>query len=138
GTTYTGTTTINSGTLALAPSGALNTSSSLVVAGGTFNLGSNDQSLDTVTLSSGSISGSGSLTGTSYSVQSGSISAILAGGGALTKTTASTATHSAANFYSGSTTLSIGTLARGAGGSITAASIMNVSGGKLNSSANPT
>ena len=60
----------------------------------------------------------GVLTGSSYAVESGTISAILGGSGALTKTTTGTVTLSAANTYTGLTTVSAGTLAVGSSGSL--------------------
>jgi len=65
-------------------------------------------STGTVILAGGTISGTtGVLTGTSYDVRSGTISAILGGtGAALTKTTSSTATLSGDNTYTGLTTVS--------------------------------
>ena len=65
-----------------------------------------------VTLTSGAITG-GTLTGSSYGVQGGTISSILAGNGvALTKTTGNTVTLSDANTYTGGTAISAGTSAR--------------------------
>ena len=111
--TYTGSTTVNAGTLSLghatntlADGGAIN------VAGGTLAIGGNSDTVGVVTLASGSITGStGVLTGSSYEVQSGSISAILGGTGAnLTKSTAGSVTLSGANIYTGATTVDAGTL----------------------------
>jgi fibronectin-binding autotransporter adhesin len=67
-----------------------------------------------VTLSGGTIDGAGTLTGSSYAVQSGTISAILAGAVNLTKSTAGTATLSGANTYTGTTAVNAGTLLIGA------------------------
>ncbi len=107
---YTGTTTINAGTLALGVSNAL-ASGPVTVSGGTWDLETFSDTVGAVTLISGSITGStGILTGTSYAVQSGTVSAILAGTGALTKTTAGTVVLSGANSYTGATTVSAGVL----------------------------
>jgi autotransporter-associated beta strand protein len=111
--TYTGGTTINAGTLALgnatdtlADTGAVN------VNGGTLSLGANSDTVGAVTLTSGSItSTTGTLTGSSYGVQSGSVSAKLGGSGiALTKSTGGTVTLSGANTYTGATNVNAGTL----------------------------
>src|SRR5439155_1602757 len=78
---------------------------------GTLDLGTSSTAAGSVTLASGSIAGTtGVLSGSSYAVQSGSISAILGGSGALAKSTVGTVTLSAANTYSGGTTISAGKL----------------------------
>jgi len=69
------------------------------------------------------------LTGSSYAVESGTISAILAGVGALTKTAAGTVTLSGANTYSGATTIDIGTLS--VTGTIADSAVAINSGGTL-------
>jgi autotransporter-associated beta strand protein len=86
-----------------------------------------------VTLQSGSITGTtGSLTSTStFQMQSGSVSAILAGSVGLNKSTAGTVTLTGNNTYSGTTTISAGTLAIGTGGSIASSSIIDVQSGTV-------
>src|SRR5262249_35046890 len=116
--TYTGTTTINAGTLAYGASNVISNNSDVTVDGATavLALGLNDSdSVGTVTgANGGSITGSGASTLTSagsFEMQSGSVSAILGGTGiALNKTTAGTVTLSGANTYTGVTTISGGTL----------------------------
>ncbi len=114
--TYTGTTTIRAGTLRYGAAGAIHNDSDVVVDGGTFDVVSHNDSVGVVTLVSGSIIGtSGVLTGKSYSVQSGTISAILGGSNiTLTKTTEGTVTLSGTNTYTGLTSVLAGTLAYGA------------------------
>ncbi len=112
---YDGGTTVTAGTLALAGAGTPGASSGALMAnGGTVvvNLGTNNQTLGAIGLKGGAqITGGGTLTGTSYDVESGSVSVRLAGAGvALTKTTAGTVTLSAANSYDGGTTVNAGTL----------------------------
>jgi len=110
---YTGTTTVSAGTLAYGVSNALSTGG-VTVNGGTLALGTFSDSVGAVSLVSGSITGStGVLTGTSYDMQSGSVSAILGGTGALTKSTAGTVTLSGTNTYTGVTTINAGTLSVG-------------------------
>jgi fibronectin-binding autotransporter adhesin len=121
---YTGTTTVAQGTLALGASAVFTSTEPVKVSGGTFSLLTCNKTTGAVTLLSGTISSStGILTGTSYAVQSGTISAILAGTGNLTKTTSGTVTLSGANTYTGTTTISAGTIS---------ASNIVVSGGNSN------
>ena len=131
---YTGLTTVSAGTLNLnttgggALTGSLTVSggsavelqadqiadaASVVVSGGTFNIGTNSDSVAGVQLTSGNISGtSGTLTSTSaFDLQAGAVSAILGGGVGANKTTGSTVTLSGANTYSGATNITGGTLA---------------------------
>jgi autotransporter-associated beta strand protein len=107
--TYTGGTTINAGTLTMGAAERLVDSGALTVSGGNFNLGGLSETVGAVTLSSGSIS-SGTLTGSSYEVQSGTVSAVLAGNAALTKSTVGTVTLSGDNTYSGGTEVNAGEL----------------------------
>ena len=106
--------TVDSGaTLQLGAAGQISSTSALSLAGGTFDLQGNNQSLGSVQLTgNGSISGSGgTLTTTSaYDLQSGTASAKLAGSVALNKTSTHTVTLSGAHSYTGATTVSVGTL----------------------------
>ena len=110
--TYTGPTNVTAGTLQISASELIVNTSDLNVSGGTFDLQTFSETVGIVTLSSGTISGSGAgtLTGSSYVLQSGTVSAILAGNGTVTKNTAGTVTLSGANTFTGSTTISAGVL----------------------------
>src|SRR5215472_17151230 len=114
---YTGTTNVNAGTLALGANNVLASSSTVVVNGGTFSISNRSNTVAGVQLASGSITGTtGVLTSTTaYDVQSGTVSAILAGGVGLNKTTSGTVTLSGNNTYTGTTTISAGTLQVGSG-----------------------
>lgn len=113
--TYTDGTTISGGTLilghvtdTLADTGTVN------VNGGTLSIGANSDTVGDVTLTSGSITGSGGvLSGNSYDVQNGSVSAILGGIGALSKNSGGTVTLTESNTYSGGTIISDGMLVLG-------------------------
>ena len=134
--TYTGGTQIDTGTLTLGhATTTLANAGSVNVNGGILALGTNTDTVGAVTLTSGSITGSGTgtLTGSSYDVRSGSISAKLAGAGvALTKSTGGTVTLSGANTYTGGTTISAGTLSVGATENLgTSASGLTFDGGVL-------
>ena len=118
--TYTGTTTVNAGTLQYGNNDVIANTGAVTVSGGTLDLVTFSDSVGTVTLTSGTIASStGILTGTSYIVQSGVISAILSGAVALTKSTTGTVTLSGANSYTGLTTISAGILKLGATGGTT-------------------
>jgi filamentous hemagglutinin family protein len=109
---YTGLTTINAGTLAYGANNALATGGITINNGSTLDIGTYNDSVGLVTLADGYITGSsGTLTSTSaFALQSGSVSAILAGTSGVNKTTAGTVLLSGANTYSGTTTLTAGTL----------------------------
>ena len=111
--TYSGGTVVSAGTLQISASERIANTSDLTVSGGTFDVQTFSETVGTVTLSSGSITGTGTgtVTGSSFAVQSGNATAILAGSGAtLTKTTGGTVTLSGANTFTGATTVSGGTL----------------------------
>jgi autotransporter-associated beta strand protein len=110
--TYTGGTTIYNGTLTLGAANILADAGAITVAGGTLNLGAFNEIAGAITISAGTIT-NGTLTASSYSAQSGTISANLAGAEAtFAKTGAGTVTltGSGANTYSGVTTVEGGTL----------------------------
>ena len=106
---FRGVTTINAGTLVIGTNNSI--AGAVTVSGGIFNIGAFSDTVGAVTLGSGSITGTtGVLTGTAYSVTNGLISAILGGSGALAKGGAGTVTLSGANTYTGTSTVSAGTL----------------------------
>ncbi len=115
---YTGKTVVNAGTLRMGSSSSI-LSVNIDVLGGTFDMNGRSHTMSgTLTLgsgsSSGSVSSSGSAStltvGTSYLVQSGSISVNLAGAAVLTKTTTGTVVLSGTNSYTGLTSVNAGTL----------------------------
>ncbi|NDG89935.1 MAG: hypothetical protein EBY59_04670, partial [Proteobacteria bacterium] len=120
--TYTGTTTISAGTLTLDQDSnttgtVIEDTAAITVNGGILNLADDSETIGALTLTSGSITGTNkTLTGSSYTLNPGadvsvSIAPILAGSGInLTKSEAGTATLSADNTYTGTTTISDGTL----------------------------
>ena len=137
---YTGTTTVSAGTLKISASDRISNSSALTVSGGTFDLQSFNETVAAVTLTSGSITGTGTatLTGSSYDMRSGTVSAILAGAVALTKTTSGTVTLSGANTYSGGASINGGTLALGSSGALGTSGTISFGGGTLQHSASNT
>lgn len=116
---YTGTTTVSAGTLALSGSGTFG-SGSLVVSGGTANLGGGSISNTLGALTGGGAINNGTVTnnGSNYDLRNGSVGAALAGTNGLSKTTSSTVTLDGTSTYTGLTSVTAGTLALGAAGSI--------------------
>jgi autotransporter-associated beta strand protein len=134
--TFSGGLTVNSGTVTAAKVNGFG-SGPLVVNSGTADIGTFNQTATSVTLVSGTISGtSGLLSSSSYALQSGTVSAQLGGAASLTKTTTGTVNLTGANTYTGTTTVSGGTLkANNATGSATGTGTVTVnSGGTLGGS----
>ena len=128
--TYSGATTVSAGILALGnATDTLSDTGAVTVSGGELALGSSNDTVGAVTISSGSITGTGTLTGSSYAVSGGTIGAVLGGSGVgLTKTGSGSATLSAANTYTGATTVSNGTLVLDAGASVAGNIALNGTG----------
>ena len=124
---YTGPTTINSGTLALGVSGQIDNNTSVIINGGTFAVGSYQESVGYLTLSAGSITGNAGTgwlktNSASFIVNNASdvsISANLdtsSSSYGLTKSGTGKLTLSGSNLYKGVTTIDEGTLQLGAAG----------------------
>jgi autotransporter-associated beta strand protein len=109
--TYTGTTTVRDGTLALGLAGdRLADASRVVVTGGAFDLGGFTETVAGVRQTGGVIR-NGTLVSTSnFDMRAGEASAVLAGDVGLDKTTADTFILSNHNRYTGQTTVAAGTL----------------------------
>lgn len=107
---YSGGTNISAGILQLAASDRLLDSGALTISGGVFDLLGYNETVNVVTLSSGSITGTGTLTGSEFLFESGTASASLGGTGDLTKSTAGTVILSGANTFSGVTLINDGIL----------------------------
>jgi len=149
--TYTGTTTVSGGTLQLnntlasltytisggtldvSANSQLASAAAVTVSGGTLAMSTFNNTLSSLTLSSGSITGTGTLTSSAaIALQGGSDSAILAGTNGVSKSTAGTVTLSGANTYSGGTTISAGTLLLSSSGTLGSTSnALTLSGGTL-------
>ena len=114
--TYTGATTINTGTLTVSGGSAIADAGAVSIASGAvFNLGASE--------TIGSIAGAGNVTLGANTLTTGSnnsnttLSGVISGAsGALTKSGTGTLTLSGNNTYTGATTISAGTLQIGAGG----------------------
>ncbi|NBV35292.1 MAG: hypothetical protein EBR81_16255, partial [Proteobacteria bacterium] len=130
--TYTGTTTVGGGTLSLGVDNALALGTSVVVSGGALALGTTTQSVAALTLNGGLLSG-GTLTGTSYAVNAGTISTVLAGGSiVLTKSEGGTVLLTGANTYGGGTVVNAGTLLLGGDERLLASGALTQAGGVFN------
>jgi autotransporter-associated beta strand protein len=110
--TFSGGTNVAAGTLRISAADRLLNTGALTVSGGTFDLQTFSETVAGVTLSSGSITGTGAgtLVASSYALQSGTVTGILGGTAAVAKTTAGTVTLSGTNTYTGTNTISGGTL----------------------------
>lgn len=134
--TYTGGTVVNAGFLSLTGAATLGaTSGSLMVDGATaiLDISTTNQTVGTVGLKNGAIIvGTGILTGSSFAVESGTATAILAGTAGLTKTTAGTVTLSGVNTFTGAVAINGGTLSIGADSGLgAAANGVTIDGGVL-------
>ena len=117
------------GTLEANAAGTLGAPSNpLTVSGGILNLGGAIHTVGAVTIYGGTVQ-NGTLSGASYAVSRGTVSAVLAGSGALVKTNSGTMTLGGANTYTGNTTLSAGVLALGGTGSISNSTAISIAAG---------
>lgn len=108
-----GTSTVHfvGGKFSLAASDLIDDGSRIAVSGGTFDLGSRNETVAGVSLIAGQISGIGVLTSaTAFEVESGSIGAKLAGAVGLNKTTGGTVSVTAENTFAGPTVIAGGVL----------------------------
>jgi autotransporter-associated beta strand protein len=134
--TYTGGTTVGNGTLTLGAGNVLADSGAVTVSGGTLVF-TNSETVGPVTLTGGSIAGvyfGTVLTGSSYTVLSGTISGTLGGSAALVKngTGVVTLTSSGSYSYTGGTTINAGTLTLGTADVLPDTGAVTVAGGTLN------
>ncbi len=108
----TGSIRLDGGQFALGGSHRIDDSSQLIVNGASFDIAAHDESVDSLTLIDGSITGGlGALTSrNTIQVDSGSITAKLAGVSGLRKSTVGTATLSGVNTYTGTTNVNGGRL----------------------------
>lgn len=125
---HTGGTTVSAGTLSFASSNLLADAGTVTVSGGILALGANTETVGALTVSSGGITGNGTLTSdTSISVTNTTasglvtIAANLAGTAALTKTGNGELTLSGVNAYTGGTSINEGVVS--VTGSIGSASV---------------
>ncbi len=122
----------NGATLTLGANDRLDDASAVTVnSGGTFSIGNYTDMVGTVKLTGGSITGgtTGLLTGSSYDMQSGTVSAGLGGSNGLTKNSAGTVILSGANTYTGVTKIDAGVLSARSAGALGGSSSTTVTNG---------
>ena len=107
--TYTGGTTNLAGTLKLGASGVIPDTSAVTVAGGTFDLDGNSETIASLAGGGSVVLGSGALTAGGDN-SSTTFSGAISGSGSFTKTGTGTLTLSGASLLSGQTTVSAGKL----------------------------
>jgi fibronectin-binding autotransporter adhesin len=110
GNTWDGATVVAAGTLTLGTNGVIPDTSDVTVSGGVFALNGMTEAVDTLVVSGGTVSGSGTLTGSAYDFRSGTVSSVLSGGAAATKTTGGSIDLSGAQLFNGGFTHSAGTV----------------------------
>ena len=107
--TYTGTTTINSGTLRMGANDVFDGSSSILIAGGTLQTSTFNDTVNAFTITSGTLAGTGTLTAATYGLQGGTVNANLGTGtitvSSGTTTLSGTAAATTININSGNLTL---------------------------------
>ncbi len=122
---FTGITTVNAGNLVYGTNNILATGN-VTVSGGTLNIGAFSDTVGTITISSGSITGSGTLYSTDdFNFSGGTISTVLGGSSGLIKTGTGTLTLTGANTFTGQVWIQNGT--------ISVSSLNNVVGGNPSS-----
>jgi autotransporter-associated beta strand protein len=128
--TYSGGTTVSAGTLRLSGNGTLGTGA-ISISGGELDLGAKSLT-NTISGFTGGVLSNGTLTanGGNFNVSAGTITAVLAGTNGLAKSASGTVVLSAANTYSGGTTVSAGTLRLSGNGTLGTGAI-SISGGEL-------
>jgi fibronectin-binding autotransporter adhesin len=122
--TFTGGTQISGGRLVVGNSNALS-SGPVAVSGGALDLGGTNLSTGVLSLTGGSIVdsvGGGALRASAFDLHQGQIAAVLAGSASLTQNGPGQTVLSAANTYTGVTTISHGVLALSGAGSISSSS----------------
>ena len=119
---WTGGTTITAGSLVLGASGVLADAAPISITGGSLNVGGFSETVGTVTLTgASSLAGTGTLTTQGLALggtATYTASMSLAGTGGLVKSGTGTVTLSAANSYTGTTSVTGGFLTFGAAGSL--------------------
>lgn len=108
---YKGPTRVYAGTITLAAANQIPDDSALEVRGGTFNNGGFSDTVASVLMTSGTMSGAGTITAGSFAFESGTCGSPLAGSGAVaTKTTSGVMSLTAASSFNGGFVHNVGTV----------------------------
>ncbi len=132
--TFTGGATVESGTLQFGSANRLSATGAITVNGGVLNISNGQTTSGNVVFNGGTVT-SGTLTKNngSFDARSGTAASILSGSAGLTKTTSGTMTLSAANTYSGGTTVEAGVLLFAVGANrLSTSGDITINGGTLN------
>jgi autotransporter-associated beta strand protein len=112
------------GTINIGSSDRLGDTSTVTVSSGTLAVGANTDTVGTLAVNGGTVSGNGTITATAFTAQGGSIETVLAGTGAtFSKSGAGSVTLSAANTFDGGSTIS--------GGAVVAANAAALGSGSI-------
>ena len=132
---WTGGTTISAGSLALGASDVLANNAPISITGGSLNIGAFNDAIGTLTLTGAStLAGTGTLTtqGLTFGGTTGFTTTMtLAGTGGLSKFGVGTVTLGVANSYTGTTSVTGGSLTASATGALPGDVTMNIAGGVL-------
>jgi fibronectin-binding autotransporter adhesin len=117
--TFSGSTTVNTGILALGASNVLSASTAVTVGGGELSLGTNTNTVASFAITSGSLTGSGKLSAATYGLAGGAVAANIGAG------TVNVTANSTLNGASDATALNLnaGILTLGSGSRFTSSSI---------------
>ena len=127
--TYTGVTSVSAGTLALGTaSERLANASTLVVSGGSFDLGGFTETVAGVQQTGGVINNGTLVSGSAFDMQAGSASAVLGGAVGFNKSGPGVFMLNAANSYGGATVVSAGTLTLGVSNALPTSTALSVDG----------
>lgn len=129
--TYTGATRIDAGTFAYGSNVTVLAATPLTVLGGVFDMAGSTDTIGSLTLVGGTIQNGTLSASGNYTMEGGTVSAVLAGGTQLLKYTNNTLTLTAANTYTLGTTINAGTLVLSGSGSAVSSTFTINPGGTL-------
>jgi autotransporter-associated beta strand protein len=134
--TYTGGTTLTAGNLTLGSSERLSNAGVLSISGGTFALGSFNQTVSSLNITGGQVTGNGTLTSSSYVINTPldditTLDTLITGATQINKTGAGLLILTGNNSYTGGTVLTGGTLNLGSTNAIGSTGLINFAGGTL-------
>lgn len=131
--TFAGSTYVDGGTLVYGSANSVFGGDISVINGGVLNTGANSQTIGLLTLSGGTITGTGggTITGTGFELNDTTLFLPLLGSGAALTVTGGTVTLGAANGYTGATAVNAGTLRLTAANPLSSETAVSVAAGAL-------